>query len=135
MYRVCLFVLWCLTPLSTIFQLYRSCHFFLLGEETGSTRRKPTDYSISIHITYVVILVLSDAISAYHYWCCEFESRSGWGVQHYVIKFVSDLRQVHGFLRVLRFPPQRWPLSTGLTVQFSCVTEISFVFYYKVNLL
>ena len=26
-------------------------------------------------------------------------------VQHYVIKFVSDLRQVDGFLRVLRFPP------------------------------
>jgi hypothetical protein len=26
-------------------------------------------------------------------------------IQHYVIKFVSDLRQVSGFLRVLRFPP------------------------------
>jgi hypothetical protein len=26
--------------------------------------------------------------------------------QHYVIKFVSDLRQVGGFLQVLRFPPQ-----------------------------
>jgi hypothetical protein len=26
-------------------------------------------------------------------------------MQHYVIKFVSDLRQVDGFLRVLRFPP------------------------------
>jgi hypothetical protein len=23
-------------------------------------------------------------ISAYHHWCCEFESRSGRGVQHYV---------------------------------------------------
>ena len=32
------------------------------------------------------------------------ESRSGRGVQHYVIKFVIDLRQVGGFLRVLRFP-------------------------------
>jgi hypothetical protein len=30
------------------------------------------------------------AISAYHHWCCEFESRSGQCVQHYVIKFVSD---------------------------------------------
>jgi hypothetical protein len=28
------------------------------------------------------------AIGAYHHWCCEFESRSGRGVQHYVIKFV-----------------------------------------------
>jgi hypothetical protein len=26
-------------------------------------------------------------------------------IQHYVIKFVSDLRQVSGFLWVLRFPP------------------------------
>jgi hypothetical protein len=26
-------------------------------------------------------------------------------IQHYVIKFVSDLRQVGGFLLVLRFPP------------------------------
>jgi hypothetical protein len=35
-------------------------------------------------------------ISAYHHWY-EFESRSGRGVQHYVIKFVSDLPQVGWF--------------------------------------
>ena len=35
------------------------------------------------------------------------ESRSGRGVQPYVIKFVSDLRQVGGFLRVLQFPPTK----------------------------
>ena len=45
------------------------------------------------------------AICAYHHWCCGFDSRPGRGVQHYVIKFVSDLRQVVGFLRVLWFPP------------------------------
>ena len=28
-----------------------------------------------------------------------------YSIQHYVIKFVSDLRQVGGFLRVLRFRP------------------------------
>jgi hypothetical protein len=28
-----------------------------------------------------------------------------YSTQHYVIKFVSDLRQVSGFLRVLQFPP------------------------------
>jgi len=43
--------------------------------------------------------------TTYHHWCCDFESRSGQGVQHYAIKFVSDLRQVGGFLQVLRFPP------------------------------
>jgi hypothetical protein len=26
-------------------------------------------------------------------------------IQHYVIKCISDLRQIGGFLRVLRFPP------------------------------
>jgi len=52
----------------------------------------------------VVKLITTYAMSAYHHWC-EFESRSGRGVQHYVIKFVSDLRQVSGFLLVLRIPP------------------------------
>ena len=52
----------------------------------------------------VVEFTTTYAISAYH-WCWEIESRSGGGAQHYVIKFVSDLRQVGGFLWVLRFPP------------------------------
>jgi len=54
----------------------------------------------------VVGFTTTYAISAYHQWCCKFESQSGQGVKHYVIKFVSDLRQVGGFLRVLRFPPR-----------------------------
>jgi len=39
-------------------------------------------------------------ITAYHHYFCEFESRSGevYSIQHYVIKFVSDLQQVNGFL-------------------------------------
>ena len=58
----------------------------------------------------VVGLTTTYVISSYHHWCCEFESRSGRGVQHYVIKFVCDLRQVGGILRVLRFPPPiNWP--------------------------
>ena len=28
-----------------------------------------------------------------------------YSIQHYVIKFVSDLRQVNGFLRVIQCPP------------------------------
>jgi hypothetical protein len=52
-------------------------------------------FKLSYHNTY--------EISAYHHLCCEFESRSGLGVQHYVIKFVSNLQQVGGFLRFLRF--------------------------------
>ena len=48
----------------------------------------------------VVGFATTYAISAYHHLCCEIESRSGRGEQHYVIKFVSDLRQVGGFLPV-----------------------------------
>ena len=42
-------------------------------------------------------------INTFHF----LESRSGevYSIQHYVIKFVSDLRHVSGFLRVFRFPP------------------------------
>ena len=35
----------------------------------------------------------------------EFHSDEVYSIQHYVIKFVIDLRQVSGFLRILRFPP------------------------------
>ena len=48
----------------------------------------------------VVEFTSTYAISAYHHWC-EFESRSGQGVQHYVIKFVSDLWQVCDITEIL----------------------------------
>jgi hypothetical protein len=53
--------------------------------------------------TLVVGFTTTYAISAYHHWYCEFESQSGRGVKHYVIKFVNDLQQVNDFIRVLRF--------------------------------
>jgi hypothetical protein len=46
----------------------------------------------------VVGLTTAYVISAYHHWCYEIESRSGQCAQHYVIKFVSDLGEVDGFL-------------------------------------
>ena len=39
----------------------------------------------------VVGFTTTYVIRAYHHWCCESESRSGQCVQHYVIKFISDL--------------------------------------------
>ena len=56
----------------------------------------------------VVIFTNYCAISAYHHKSCEFEPRSSavHSMQHYVIKLASDLRQVDGFVRLLRFPPQ-----------------------------
>ena len=47
---------------------------------------------------------------AIHHLYCGFDSRSGRGGQHYVIKFVNDLRQVGDFLRAFRFLHQlNWP--------------------------
>ena len=56
----------------------------------------------------VVGFITTYAVSAYHHWR-DFESRSGevYSIQHYVTKFVSDLRQVDGFLGVLWFPPPK----------------------------
>ena len=47
------------------------------------------------------------ATSAYHPISCEFDSPSDkvYSIQHYVIKFVSDLRQFSVFLWVLWFHP------------------------------
>jgi len=39
------------------------------------------------HDRMMVGFTTAYTISAYHHWCCEFESRSGRGVQHFVIKW------------------------------------------------
>jgi hypothetical protein len=51
----------------------------------------------------VVGFITTNVISAYHHLRCEFKTRSGevYLMQHYAIKFVSDLRHVSGFLRVI----------------------------------
>jgi hypothetical protein len=59
----------------------------------------------------VVVVIVIGFINTYmyaistYYWSYEFEFAHGevYSIQ-YVIKFVSDLRQVSGFLRVLQFP-------------------------------
>ena len=50
----------------------------------------------------LVGLITTNAIRAYHM----VSSNPAQVIYNYVIKCVSDLRQVGGFLRVLRFPPQ-----------------------------
>jgi len=47
----------------------------------------------------VVGFTTTYAISAYHHWCCEFESRWERRVQHYVIKFVSDFSPVSSTIK------------------------------------
>ena len=46
-----------------------------------------------------------------------------YSIQHYVIKFVSDLRQVGGFLQVLRFPPGT-PVSSTNKTDHNDIAEI-----------
>ena len=72
-----------------------SCVSWIIYKKGGRCGRDPM----------VVGFTTTFAISVYHHWYYEFESRSGRRVQHYVIKFVNDLRQIGGFLLVLRFPP------------------------------
>ena len=53
----------------------------------------------------VVGFTITYAVSAYHRLMFVSSNLDQGCVQHYVMKFVSDLRQVGRFLRVLRCPP------------------------------
>jgi len=57
------------------------------------------------------------AISDYHHWCCEFESRSGRGVQDYVIKVCQWLTTPRWF-----FPGP--PVSSANKSDLHDITEI-----------
>jgi len=59
------------------------------------------------HDRMVVGFTTTCAISVYHHQVVSSNPVHGevYSIQHYMIKFVSDLRQVCGFLRVLKFPP------------------------------
>jgi hypothetical protein len=63
----------------------------------------------------VVGFVTTYAISVYYHQCCEVQSRSAevYLKQHYVIRLVSDLQQVGGFLRALLFAP---PIKLAATI-------------------
>ena len=65
----------------------------------------------------VVGFITTCAINVYHHYHCAFEPRSGEAssiyIYKHVIKFVSDLRQVGGLLRVLGFPP---PIKVTATI-------------------
>ena len=87
--------------------LYAKLITFKLLNHRIKTRIKSQSILLFLifHVLIFQYFIVYYAISAYQHWCCELESRSERDVQHYVIKFVSDLRQVDGVLRVLRFSP------------------------------
>ena len=57
------------------------------------------------HVGMVVGFTTACAISATKVVSLNHVHGEVYSMQHNVIKFVSDLRQVGGFLRVLSFPP------------------------------
>jgi hypothetical protein len=81
-------------------------NWYKIGLDHFEMSRKKNYIQICVE-TKTKMISISFAINRtfFNYWHCEFESRSGvvCSIQHYVIKFVSDLRQVGGFLLVLRF--------------------------------
>ena len=62
---------------------------------------KKQDCILLIHM----ILQVDKEKLLYNYSSIPNIKKNHWTIQHYVIKFVSDLRQVSGFLQVLQFPP------------------------------
>ena len=83
------------------------------NEPQQKTYFQQTNYTFHLNLNrrdrMVVEFATTCAIIAYHHLSCEFEPIHGevYSIKYYVIKFVSDLRQVCGFLWVLQFPPQK----------------------------
>jgi hypothetical protein len=86
--NLCMYVcLWCLTPLSTIFQLYSRCQFYWWRKP--EYLEKTTDMlQVSDKLLYGVHPVMNRVNPA----------NGELYLIHYVIKFVSDPQQVGGFL-------------------------------------
>jgi hypothetical protein len=106
--------LWCFTPFSTIFELYRARGSQLYGGKPEYPK-KTTDLSLHItyHPQYDQTLELATLVLIGTNNLCNQCLSVVCSIQHYVIKFVSDLRQVGGFLRV----------QSALLSQYYCKNE------------
>jgi hypothetical protein len=94
-----------ITPLSTMFQFYHGSHFYLWRKQKYPEKTidlfQVSDFLRSVGrkvgLFFIFFTMYMNSNPAH----CAMYS-----MQHYVIKFVTDLEQVDSFLRVLLFPPQ-----------------------------
>ena len=56
-------------------------------------------WGLDFQISVQSMPITTEAVST------NFVHEEVYSIQHYVIKFIGDLRQVGGLIRVLRFPP------------------------------
>ena len=89
-------------------KIYNMCQYYLISINISYVYSKLVhDYFLILYWSrrgrdrMLVGSTTTYAIGAYPHWFCGFDCRSWLGEQHYVIKFVSDLWQVGGFLGVL----------------------------------
>ena len=76
----------------------------------------------------VVGFAITCAIGAYHHQSCEFEPSSGevYSIQHYVIQFVSDLRQFGALVSPTNKTDRHDIAEILLKVALSAINQTSF---------
>ena len=70
----------------------------------GGIPKKTSGWRLITHLSYPTFGSVNDFMDE-KFTSVQYSLFDNYSIQHYVINFVSDLRQVSGFLRVLRFPP------------------------------
>ena len=98
---------------------YMSCY----GRQVGIRNQS----MIKMDRGMVVVFTATCAISVYHPQSCEFEPRSWRGVLDTTLcdKFVSDLRQVGGFLQVLQVLRLLPPIKLIATIQLKYQIQLA----------